>query len=128
MLDVGHGVEGHADCRDDDEGDGDAGDDFSCHGSVGLLYEIPKTDLVFDKLSTPEILFNLWENSTSCLQTENLSHLFLNIVGFFLHLLDNVFLPCVVFILTAGFQVNLNNYVLITFYSFLTTCSSMLCK
>ena len=61
-------------------------------------------------------------------QTENLSHLFLNIVGFFLHLLDNVFLPCVVFILTAGFQVNLNNYVLITLYSFLTTCSSMLCK
>ena len=118
----------HTDSGDDNEGNGDAGDDFSCHGSVGLLYEIPQTDLVFDKLSTPEILFNLWENSTSCLQTENLSHLFLNIVGFFLHLLDNVFLPCVVFILTAGFQVNLNNYVLITLYSFLTTCSSMLCK
>ena len=95
MLDVGHGVEGHADCRDDDEGDGDAGDDFSCHGSVWLLYEIPQADLVLDELSAPEILFNL----------------FLNIVGFFLHLLDNVFLPCVVFILTAGFQVNLNNYV-----------------
>ena len=103
---------------DDNEGNGDAGDDLSCHGSVGLLYEIPQTDLVFDKLSTPEILFNLWENSTSCLQTENLSHLFLNIVGFFLHLLDNVFLPCVVFILTAGFQVNLNNYVLLYYVVF----------
>ena len=51
----------HTDSGDDNEGNGDAGDDFSCHGSVGLLYEIPQTDLVFDKLSTPEILFNLWE-------------------------------------------------------------------
>ena len=72
---------------DDDEGDGDAGDDLGGHGSVGLLYEIPQADLVLDELSAPEILFNL----------------FLNIVGFFLHLLDNVFLPSVVFILTAGF-------------------------
>ena len=62
MLDVGHGVEGHADCRDDDEGDGDAGDDFSCHGSVGLLYEIPQADLVLDKLSAPEIFLNLRRN------------------------------------------------------------------
>ena len=47
---------------DDNEGNGDAGDDFSCHGSVGLLYEIPQTDLVLDKLSAPEILFNLRKN------------------------------------------------------------------
>ena len=59
MLDVGHGVEGHADCRDDDEGDGDAGDDFSCHGSVWLLYEIPQADLVLHKFSAPEIFFDL---------------------------------------------------------------------
>ena len=72
---------------DDNEGNGDAGDDFSRHGSVGFLYEIPQTDLVLDELSAAEILFNL----------------FFNIIGFFLHLLDNVFLPCVVFILTAGF-------------------------
>ena len=48
---------------DDNEGNGDAGDDLSCHGSVGLLYEIPQTDLVLDKLSAPEILFNLRNNS-----------------------------------------------------------------
>ena len=59
MLDVGHGVEGHADCRDDDEGDGDAGDDFSCHGSVWLLYEIPQADLVLHKFTAPEIFFDL---------------------------------------------------------------------
>ena len=49
-------------CGDDDEGNGDAGDDFSCHGSVGLLYEIPQADLVLDKLSAPEIFLNLRRN------------------------------------------------------------------
>ena len=48
---------------DDNEGNGDAGDDFSRHGSVGFLYEVPQTDLVLDKLSAPEILLNLRNNS-----------------------------------------------------------------
>ena len=59
VLDVWHRVEGHPHGGYHHEGDRDAGDDFSCHGSVGLLNEIPQTDLVLDKPTAPKIFLNL---------------------------------------------------------------------
>ena len=66
VLDVWHRVEGHPYGGDDDEGDGDAGDDFSCHGSVGLLNEIPETDLVLDEPSATEIFLYLRNTDKLC--------------------------------------------------------------
>ena len=60
--------------------------DLGSHGGVRLLYEIPEADLVLDKLPGPKVLL----------------HLLPDVVGLFLHLLDDVLLPGVVFVLAAG--------------------------
>ena len=61
------------------------------HGGVGFFNQVPQAYLIFDKLSSPKIFLDLLPN----------------VVGLFLHLLDHVFLPSVVLVLTTRLQVNL---------------------
>ena len=59
-----------------------------------LFYQIPETDLIFDKLSRAEVLL----------------HFLPDVVGFLFHLLDDVLFPGVVLILAAGLQIHLVNH------------------
>ena len=93
MLYRGHRVERHPHRGHHNEGDGDDGDDLGSHAGVGLLYQVPQTYLILDKLSSTKVFLDLLPD----------------VVSFLFHFLNNMFLPGVVLVLTTGLQVNLEN-------------------
>lgn len=75
LLKVWHGGQDHAHCRDYDKEDGDVGDHLGCLWCLWLLYQIPKADLVLDKLASSKVFWSFCFEDACLGKNDNLIQL-----------------------------------------------------